>query len=154
MIEQLSCDKCQFSFKTLENLKTHQNSKEYKENSKYNCDNCEMKLCTMATLVQHKIQLHGFNMKSEKQAPNSSQQHVLLPYQSQDVVQSYLDFDLDQDPKLIADEMVEGVNIPGNGMEGSIDVDSSNLPKGLFLILKYVLELFVYIFFNFFVYFF
>ena len=82
-----------------------------------------MKLCTMASLVQHKIQLHGLNMKSEKQAPDSSQ-HVL----------PYLQLDLDKDPKLIAEEMVEGVNIPGNGMEGSIDVDSSNLPKGLFLI--------------------
>ena len=147
-IEKLCCDKCEFSFKTLENLRTHQNSKEYKENLKYDCDSCEMKLCTMASLVQHKIQLHGFNMKSEKQAPDSSKQQqpiTLLPY---------LQLDLKKDPKLIAEEMVEGVNIPGNGMEGSIDVDSSNLPKGLFFISKYVLELFVYIFFQLFVYFF
>ena len=135
--DQLSCDKCQFTFKTVENLRTHQNSKEYKENLKYDCDSCEMKLCTMASLVQHKIQLHGLNMKSEKQAPDSSKQQqpiTLLPY---------LQLDLKKDPKLIAEEMVEGVNIPGNGMEGSIDVDSSSLPKGLFLdFIKYIITIF------------
>ena len=112
-------------------------NKEYKENLRYDCDSCEMKLCTMASLVQHKIQLHGFNMKSEKQAPYSSKQQqpiTLLPY---------LQLDLNQDPKLIAEEMVEGVNIPGNGMEGSIDVDSSSLPKGLFLnFIKYIITIF------------
>ena len=66
---------------------------------------------------------------------SSNQIAVNVKQESQEVVvQSYLDFDLDQDPQLIADQMVDGVNVPGKGMGGSIDVDSSNLPKGLFYI--------------------
>lgn len=40
----------------------------------------------------------------------------------------YLMFDLAQDPKLIADKMVEGVNIPGPGVP--IPIESSRLPQG------------------------
>ena len=325
--KELVCDKCSCSFKTLENLQTHQKSKEYSENTKYDCDTCESQSCTVASLVQHKILLHGlkyhkcnfcdkkfitpkflethinechtnsdeddniseenfdqlelykcavcndiefqtyFDFKAhtitlhldmelaieipkiddqlkghlcgecgkifvkrtslkshlsnehgqedlsdndgdetnfdslldfesnsnfeseidpkdndnsgEKDAslpmsevndeeenkcdscdkffvsPQSLKAHILnqhttnnsimksssnqiavnVKQESQEVVvQSYLDFDLDQDPQLIADQMVDGVNVPGKGMGGSIDVDSSNLPKGLYCI--------------------
>ena len=40
----------------------------------------------------------------------------------------YLQFDLGADPELIAEKMIEGVNIPGMGH--SIPVDSSSLPEG------------------------
>ena len=40
----------------------------------------------------------------------------------------YLMFDLTLDPKLIAEKMVEGLNIPGPGC--SIPIDSSRLPNG------------------------
>ena len=40
----------------------------------------------------------------------------------------YLQFDFGADPELIAEKMIEGVNIPGMGR--SIPVDSSSLPEG------------------------
>ena len=52
------------------------------------------------------------------------------PVQDEDdqEVLSYLQFNFDEDPKLIAQKMVEGVNIPGMGKP--IYVDSSGLPEG------------------------
>ena len=40
----------------------------------------------------------------------------------------YLMFDLTSDPRLIAEKMIEGVNIPGPGVP--IPIDSSKLPNG------------------------
>jgi hypothetical protein len=40
----------------------------------------------------------------------------------------YLLFDLTLDPRLIAEKMIEGVNIPGPGVP--IPIDSSRLPNG------------------------
>ena len=56
---------------------------------------------------------------SSKQQPSGKENGKLLPY---------LQFDLSDDPELIAEKMVEGVNIPGMGQP--IPVDSSSLPEG------------------------
>ena len=56
---------------------------------------------------------------TSKQQPSGKENGKLLPY---------LQFDLNDDPELIAEKMIEGTNIPGMGQP--IPVDSSSLPEG------------------------
>ena len=61
----------------------------------------------------------GSNVTLEEQTKGGKENGKILPY---------LQLDLSSDPELIAEQMVEGVNIPGMGQP--IPVDSSSLPDG------------------------
>ncbi len=61
-------------------------------------------------------------------SPNNSNVQVSISGKENGKVLPYLQFDLNSDPQLIAEKMIEGVNIPGMGQP--IPVDSSSLPHG------------------------
>ena len=75
---------------------------------------------------QDLLQKNPFVIKFKSQSEKRNKSN----FENQETEQSlpYLQFDLGADPELIAEKMIEGVNIPGMGQP--ILVDSSSLPEG------------------------
>ena len=137
-VKTIKCDKCDMVFGQQSAWKSHRESITYQTNSKSNCTMCSFKACNDAGLAKHRTNVHKNATANNGEDDDDNDGIPVITqvfggvdkYSRNGKVPSYLDFDLNEDPKTIAQKMVEGVNIPGKGLENAINMACPNFPKG------------------------
>ena len=108
------------SVSTTTSVSSSRKSTKKSENKNHTAETIDSDLVKSTNGSAHNtLEVSELNENNHIKQPSGKENGKLLPY---------LQFDLNDDAELIAEKMVEGVNIPGMGQP--IPVDSSSLPEG------------------------